>query len=140
MEPLDPLGTIIQSAAVALLFLLVLGLPLVRGINTKKNLKRHGILATVGLILQIVLILVTMVPAFPEISGKILTLQPMYAFNTWLHIIAGSAAITSGIVYSGMWLAASSSAMGCTRAKKFMMPTLIVWIAAIITGALIHFL
>lgn len=140
MEPLDPLGTIILTLSVVVLFLLVLGLPLIRGTSTKKNLKRHGILATVGLTLQIVFILVTMVPVFPEISGKILTLQPMYAFNTWLHIIAGSTAIISGIVYSGMWLAVSSSGMSCARAKKFMMPTLIVWIVAIITGAFIHFL
>jgi len=77
MQPLNSLDTIILALSVVILFLLVLGLPLVRGINTKKNLKRHGILPTVGLTLQTVFILGAMVPALPDISGKILTLQPM---------------------------------------------------------------
>ena len=139
MEPLDHSRHFILALSVVIFFLLVLGLPLIRGMNTKKNLIRHGILATTGLALQTVFVLVAMIPVLPEISTKILTLEPTYAFNTWLHIFAGSAAIVSGIVYSGLWLAAYSE-IRCIRAKKFMLPTLIVWIAAIISGALIHFL
>lgn len=142
MEPLDPLGTIILTFSVVVLFLLVLGLPLVRGINTKnkKNLKRHGILVTFALALQTVFVLVVMVPSFANNFYATLALSPVYAVNTWLHFILGSAAIVSGFAYTGLWLAFYSSGMRCARAKKFMMPTLMIWAVSIITGALIHLL
>lgn len=82
MMPLDPLGTIILTLSVVVLFLLVLGLPLVKGINTKKNLKRHGILATFALALQIVFTLVVMLPSFTDNFEAILALSPIYAVNT----------------------------------------------------------
>lgn len=140
MMPLDPLGTIILTLSVVVLFLLVLGLPLVRGINNKKNLIRHGVLATFALALQLVMIVVIMVPSFVNNFGGILALSPLYAVNTWLHFILGAVGIVSGFAYSALWLVYSSSKLRCIRAKKYMMPTLIVWTVAIITGALIHLL
>ncbi len=138
--PLDPLGTILLTFSVVLLFLLVLGLPLVRGINTKKNLKRHGMLATSALVVQTVFVLVVMVPSFANNFAHILALSPFYAVDTWLHVALGSAAIVSGFAYTGMWLAFYSSGLRCIRAKKYMMPTLVIWAVTIVTGALIHLL
>lgn len=140
MLPLDLPGTLFVIFSVVILFLLILGLPLVRGINTKKNLQRHGILATSALALQIVLFLVEMFPSFAVNLGAILALPPMYAVNVWLHITVGSAAFFSGFVYAGIWLASSSSQIRCVRLRKFMLPTLIVWAFAVVTGGLIHFL
>ncbi len=139
MEPLDPLGSVVLALSVIIWFLLVLGLPLVRGINTKKNLKRHGVLATAALALQTVF-LVIMVPVFATHFNSILALPPLFAVNSWLHFILGSAAIASGFVYSVLWLILYNSGMRCARAKKYMLPTLIVWASAIVTGALIHLL
>ena len=118
MMPLDPLGTIILTLPVVVLFLLVLGLPLVRGINTKKNLKRHVILATFALALQTVFVLVIMVPSFANNFVHILALSSFYAVNTRFHVILGSIAIVSGFAYTGLWLAYFSSGMRCARAKK----------------------
>ena len=137
MEPLDLLGTVVLSLSVVIL--LVLGLPLVRGINTKKNLMRHGMLATSALVAQTILLLI-MLPSFARNFSHILTLPPVYAFNSWLHFTLGSAAIISGFIYAGLWLTYYSSGLKCTRAKKFMLPTLIIWAAAIATGGLIHVL
>jgi hypothetical protein len=100
MEPLDPVGTIIIALSVVVLFLLVLGLPLFRGINTKKNLKRHGVLATVGLSLQTVSILFAMVPALPKISEEI-TIATTYAINhgyilSWVQMLSSQGLFTQG--------------------------------------------
>ena len=140
MPPLDLPGTLIVIFSVVILFMLILGLPLVKGINTKKNLKRHGILAASALALQTGFFLVEMFPSFTFNFGAILALQPIYAVNAWLHITVGSAAFISSFIYLGLWLIYSTSQMRCIRAKKFMMPTLVVWALAIVTGGLIHFL
>ena len=81
-----------------------------------------------------------MVPALIEHFGEIVTMQPTFAFNIWLHVVLGSAAFISGLVYAALWLTFYSSGMRCARAKKYMMPTLIIWIIAIINGALIFLL
>jgi hypothetical protein len=70
---------------------------------------------------------------------EMLNIQPLFSANIWLHIILGSFALVSSFVYVGLWLL-SLSGIGCARAKKYMMPTLITWIIALLTGALIHFL
>ena len=138
--PLDLLCNVILTFSVIILFLLFLGLPLVKGIKTNKNLKRHGILAALAVILQTTLFLTVMVPSFANHFKAIISLSPMYAVNAWLHFAVGSAAIISGFAYMGLWLAFSSSQMRCIRAKKFMLPTLIIWAVAIVTGGLIHLL
>ncbi|HLN89328.1 MAG TPA: hypothetical protein VK253_04615 [Candidatus Binatia bacterium] len=140
MPPLDFLGTLILTFSVVILFLMILGLPLVRGINNRKNLQRHGILAASALVMQTGLFVVEMFPALAINFGSILDLKPVYAINVWLHFTAGSVAFISGFAYAGLWLASYTSQMRCVRLRKYMMPTLILWALAIVTGGLIHFL
>ncbi len=40
--------------------------------------------------------------------------------------------------YAALWLVFTISRMRCATAKKYMIPTFVVWLIAIITGALIH--
>jgi len=123
--------------SVVAVFLLVLGLQFVKGINTKKNFARHGTLTIVALALQAILIFVVMVPALIKHFEDVVTMQPIFAFNIWLHVVLGSASSISGLAYVALWLTFYSSEMRCARAKKYMMPTLIIWIIAVINGALI---
>ena len=138
MQPLDPLGTMVFGLSLIILLLLILSLPSIRS-KTKKNPKQHGILTVTALILQTIFVFYPMISSTIENFGKILSLKPLFMVNTWLHIILGLFALISSFVYFGLWLA-SWSGMGCARAKIYMMPTLIIWIVAISTGALIHFL
>lgn len=57
--PLDPLGNISLVFQVVILFLLILGLPFVRGMGGEKNLMRHGYLTVLALILHTILIFQT---------------------------------------------------------------------------------
>ena len=140
MEPLDPIGSIVLMLSIIAMFLLVLGLPLVKGVNSRKNLKWHGILTIIALALQTVLIIVVMVPPLIDDFDKIVSLPAMFSMNTLLHAALGSFAFVSGFVYVAQWLVFWSSGMRCARAKKYMMPTFIVWIIAVISGALIYLL
>jgi uncharacterized membrane protein YozB (DUF420 family) len=136
----DIVRSITLTLSVVAMFLLVLGLPLVKGINNKKNLKRHGILTAVALVLQTTLIFVVMVPSFVGNFDAIVALPPLFFFNHLLHIALGLSAFISGYTYVALWILFVSSQMRCARAKKYMMPTFIVWIIAVISGALIYML
>jgi len=138
--PLDLMGNITLTLSMIILFMLVLGLPLVRGINNKQNLIRHGYLTIGAMILQTILVFVVMVPSVLRSTSAILVLMPFYAANSWAHFILGAIAEVLGFWFVGLWLLYSQSKMRCATAKKYMTPTLVIWIVAIITGALIHLL
>jgi hypothetical protein len=97
-------------------------------------------LTLVALALQTVLIFVILVPSLIQNFGKVVALQPVFSLNTWLHAVLGLSAFISGFAYVALWLFFYSSGMRCARAKKYLMPTLIVWILAVISGAFIFWL
>jgi hypothetical protein len=113
---------------------------LVRGLKNKKNLMRHGYLTIIALIIQTVMVFWVMIPSLVANIGHILALNPLYSVNTWLHVALGVYAEASGFSYIVLWLVFTRSKMQCARAKKYMMPTFIVWIIAIATGTLIYVL
>jgi hypothetical protein len=138
--PLDFTGNVTLALSVTSLFLLILGLPLVAGISNKKNLTRHGYLTIIALTLQTILVFVIMVPSLIVNMSHILDLSMLSALNTWIHIGLGVFALGSGFAYVILWLWFSRSKMRCFTVKKYMLPTFIIWIIAIVTGALIHIL
>ncbi|MFB3889611.1 MAG: hypothetical protein ACE14S_08980 [Candidatus Bathyarchaeia archaeon] len=138
--PLDLIGDISLILSVVCFFLLFVGLPLVRGINSKKNLMRHGYLTIVALVLQTILVLAVMIPAFLTSFDDVLALSPAYAANTWLHVGLGVLAEVAGFFLVAVWLVYSVSRMRCVTAKKYMTPTMVIWLIAVVTGALIHLL
>ncbi len=137
---LDLAGNITLTFSVVSLFLLVLGLPLIRGVNSFRNLMMHGYATIVALILQTIFVLIVMIPSFISNFDHIVGLPPFDSLDTWLHVGLGIFAEASGAAFIGLWLIYSRSKMRCATAKKYMTPTLIVWAASIVTGALIHIL
>ncbi len=138
--PLDLAGNISLTLSVACLFLLIAGIPLVRNLKSAENFKRHGYLTIIALVVETILVLIFMIPSFINDFDAILSLSPLYALDTWLHVGLGVVAEVAGFVYVLMWLAFSPSKMKCVRFSKYMMPTFIIWIVVVISGALIHLL
>jgi hypothetical protein len=137
---LDPVGNVSLILQIAILFLLVLGLPVVRGVNTKKNMMRHGYFTVAALVLHSVLIFVVMVPSFGNGLGELGGLSGLDSFDVWSHIVLGTVAEVMAIFMIVPWLAKGPSRMTCTRMKRWMMPTFIIWVIAIVNGTLIHML
>jgi hypothetical protein len=137
---LDPVGNISLILQIVILFLLILGLPLVRGINSKKNLARHGYLTVAALILHTILILIAMVPSFDSSFGEIGKLSAISLFTVWSHAVLGTTAEVSGIILVGAWLSKPTSRMNCAKMKRWMTPTFIIWAISIINGAIVHIL
>ena len=140
MVTLDPIGNITLSLQVAIVFLLIIGLPFARGTSGIKNLIRHGYLTALALVLHTVLIFIVMIPNFISGFGDLGTLSVLASFDVWSHAILGTTAEVLGIAVIALWLSKPPSMMACGRMKKWMIPTFIVWMISLINGALIHIL
>jgi hypothetical protein len=136
--PLDPVGNISLILQIVILFLLILGLPLVKGFGGKKNFMRHGYLTVLALILHSVLIFIVMIPTVTNGLGELSGLSFFYSLTVWSHIILGTTAEIFGIIVVGFWLSKPLSNFACVRMKKIMLPLFIIWTLAIINGALVH--
>jgi len=136
----DLLGSLTLMLSFTSLFLLILGIPLVRNLKNVENFKRHGYLTIQALIVQTILVFMIMIPSFTARFSAILSLSSFPALDTWLHICLGVAAEVTGFAYVVTWVAFSPSKMQCLRFRKYMMPTFIIWIIALVTGALIYLL
>jgi hypothetical protein len=140
MVALDPIGNVSLILQIVILFLLILGLPLVKGANTKQNLMRHGYLTVIALALHTILIFVVMIPSFTKGVGEIAGLSLIDSFNILSHVILGTAAEILAIIIIVPWLYKQPSKMACAKLKKWMWPTFIIWTISIINGTLIHVL
>jgi hypothetical protein len=138
--PLDPAGNISLVLQVVILFLLVLGLPFVKGYGGKKNLLTHGYLTVLALVLHTVLIFIVMIPSFTNGFGELGELSFLNAFNVWSHAVLGTAAEILGFIIVGFWASKPLSNMACSRVKKIMLPLFIIWTISLINGALMHIL
>jgi hypothetical protein len=137
---LDPVGDVSLVLQVMILFLLVLGLPLVKGIGVKKNFVRHWYLTVLALILHTILIFIVMIPSFTSELGQLGELSILNSLNVWLHVILGTAAEILGFIIVGFWFSKPLSNLACIRVKKLMLPLFVIWTLSLINGALVHIL
>ncbi len=138
MVPLDPIGNISLILQVTILFLLILGLPFVRGKDGKKNLMRHGYSTIAALILHSILILLVMIPVFSNGIPELSDLSIFSSITVYSHIILGSLAEILGLIIVIFWFGKPLVNMACLKFKKIMLPLFIIWIIALINGSIIH--
>lgn len=135
---LDLAGNISLSLQIAILFLLILGLPLARGPSGEKNFIRHGYSTVAALILHTLLILLVMIPTFTGGFNELNSLTLITSITVWSHVVLGTAAEVLGIVIVAAWALKGISKMACVSWRKWMMPTFIIWVVAVVNGALVH--
>jgi hypothetical protein len=138
MVPLDPVGNISLVLQIVILFLLILGLPFVRGLGVKKNFVTHGYLTVLALILHSFLIFIVMIPTFTNGIGELSGLSFLSSLTVWSHVILGTLAEILGIIVIGFWVSKPLLNMNCLRMKKVMLPLFIIWTISIVNGAIIH--
>ena len=134
------IGNIVLSLQTAILFLLILGLPLVRRKVDKVSLIRHGYLTVLALILHSILILIGMIRSFATSFGTFSELTLFQSVIVWSHVILGSTAEVLGAILVFSWVLSSPSKMRCMKMKRWMMPTFIIWVISLLNGALVHLL
>jgi hypothetical protein len=136
--PLDPVGNTVLILQMVTLFLLILGLPLVKRREEKKNLTRHGYLTTLALALHTITIFIVMVPSLYTNFDSVGELSILQSIVVWLHAVTGIAAEILGIVLVASWAFKALQQMTCAKRKRLMMPTFIIWTVSLVTGAAIH--
>jgi hypothetical protein len=137
---LDPIGNISLALQMVTLFLLVLGLPFVKGVGTAKNFLRHGYLTVIALVMHSIVIVIVMLPTFFDGLGGIGELSLFASFMVGSHAILGTLVEILAIVVVAVWFSKPLKNMACFKVKKVMMPLIIIWIISIVNGALIHIL
>jgi hypothetical protein len=137
MEITDP-GTISLALQVAILFLLIIGLPFVKGKDSKNNAKRHGYSTLAAVILHTVLIFAIMFPSLSSNFEAIAGFSFVGSLAVWSHVVLGTLAevLAVGLIVS--WLLKGPSKMTCYRTKAWMTPIFVIWAVSLIGGALLH--
>ncbi len=136
--PLDPVGNASLILQVAILFLLILGLPFVKTSNSTKNLMRHGYLTVAAVVLHTVLIFLVMIPTFVTGVGDLQTTGLLDVTNVLSHVVLGTIAEVFGVIIVVTWLLYGPSKMMCVRLKKWMLPTFVIWTVSLVGGAIVH--
>jgi len=132
------LGNISLAFQVAILFILILGLPLARGTGSKKNFIRHGYLAAFALVLHSTVTFLIMIPTFTQGIVNVTGLPILYQISVLSHVIFGITAEVLGFVVVGFWVSKPLKNMGCMKVRKIMLPLFILWTISLVTGALIQ--
>lgn len=140
MVVLDPVGNISLIIQIAILFLLILGLPFFRRTSDKKNYTWHGYSTVAALVLHSILIVIVMVPSFNEGFGELGELSLLNSVTVWSHVVLGTAAEVLAIILIAFWIGKGPSKMACWRLKKWMLPIFVIWVISIVNGTLIHIL
>jgi hypothetical protein len=125
---------------VVIFFLLILGLPFVRGIGSKKNFMFHGYLTIFALILHVLGTFVVMIPSFGSGFGGLggLSLPSVLVF--WSHVTLGTLAEILGFIVVGFWVSKPLSNMACIKMKRLMLPLLIIWAISLALGTFVNIL
>jgi hypothetical protein len=134
----DP-GNISLVVQVIILFMLILGLPLARGEENKKNLTRHGYLTLSALIIHTAIVFAVMVFLALDDLLAITNLPLLSLVAVLSHITLGIVALVLGYIVVGFWLSKPIGNMNCYKARKIMLPLLVTWTVSLIIGAIIHF-
>jgi hypothetical protein len=137
--PFDP-GDASLVLQVVIFFLLVIGLPFVKWIGSKKNFVIHGRLTFLALIFHTVLVFAAMVPSLGGGFGGFAGFSFPSALIFWSHVILGTVAIILGFAVVGVWITKPFANMACLRMRKVMLPLLMVWLVSLVLGALVHIL
>ncbi len=107
-----------MAIQIVILFLLVLGLPFVRGTSSKKNLMWHGYSTLAALILHTILIFFIMVPSLAGDFGELSELSLFDSFTVWSHAVLGTAAEVLAIILVAPWLLSGPANLKCNKWKR----------------------
>jgi len=133
------LGGISLAIQVVILFLLILGVPFVKGVGGKKNYLVHGYVTVLAVIMHTIVIFYVMVPTFSSDLGLFSGFSFVNLIISFSHIIFGAAAEVLGVIIVGHWLAKSPSKLACFKMRRLMLPLFIVWTLSVVTGAIVYF-
>jgi len=135
INPFILIPTVSLVAQIIVLGLLIYGYWLKR----RSNFLHHGKIMSIALILHLIVIFAIMVPSFA------LAIIPEYLLRnsfgsvsiiSLIHVPFGALAFLFGLWFIIGWHL--SGLNGCFKLKKFMLPTLIMWLSSLVLGIVLY--
>lgn len=127
------IGLVINVIA---LFLLLIGV-MRRGGSTAV-LIRHGYLSILGFALKMATVVILMIPTLAMEPLDMGELSPISFWILTAKIATGIAGTILGFVCIVPWFTKPLSHMACSKVRRWMLPTTIVWTISVILGAIVH--
>jgi uncharacterized membrane protein YozB (DUF420 family) len=101
----------------------------------RMKFKIHGVLMGIAVILHILTFLTVMGPIFfGHFSEFVDYISYPEIQTTWIHAIPGAIAIIMGILLVGLWALRPSNIAACSRRKRLMDVTVLLWLVSLIFG------
>ncbi len=103
--------------------------------KNKKRFNIHGGLMGIAVILHILTFLTVMGPIFfGQFSAFVDYISYPEIQTTWIHAIPGAIAMIMGILLVGAWAVRPSNVAACSRRKRLMDVTVLLWLVSLIFG------
>jgi uncharacterized membrane protein YozB (DUF420 family) len=103
--------------------------------KNKMKFKIHGGLMGIAVILHVISLLAVMGPSFSAGYEYFTTFTSDFGVQTmWIHAIPGAIALILGIILVGTWASRPSNIAACSRRKRIMDITTLLWLVSLIFG------
>jgi uncharacterized membrane protein YozB (DUF420 family) len=103
--------------------------------KNKMKFKIHGVLMGIAVILHVISLLAVMGPSFSAGYEYFTTSTSDFGVQTmWIHAIPGAIALILGIILVGTWASRPSNIAACSRRKRIMDITTLLWLVSLIFG------
>jgi uncharacterized membrane protein YozB (DUF420 family) len=109
--------------------------------KNKNKFKTHGILMGIAVIMHVLTFLTVMGPIFfGYFSDFVEYISYLEIQTTWIHAIPGAIAMVMGIMLVGLWALRLSNIAECSRRKRLMDITVLLWLVSLIFGIVTYIL
>jgi uncharacterized membrane protein YozB (DUF420 family) len=103
--------------------------------KNKMKFKIHGVLMGIAVILHVLTFLTVMGPRFFGYFREFVEYVSYPEIQTtWIHAIPGAIAMIMGIMLVGLWALNPSNIAACSRRKRLMDVTVLLWLVSLIFG------
>ena len=129
-------GAVLQTD-INLILQIVMFLIIVIGLvyKNKRKFKIHSGLMGIAVILHVLSFLLVMGPSFSEGYDFFTTAtSELGVQTTWIHAVPGAIAMIMGIILVGAWALRPSNIAACSRMKRLMDITTLLWLISLIFG------
>jgi uncharacterized membrane protein YozB (DUF420 family) len=109
--------------------------------KNKNKFKIHGVSMGTAVILHVVSFLTVMGPIFFRHFGDFVdSISYAEIQTTWIHAIPGAAAMILGILLVLLWALKPSNIAACSRRKRLMDLTVLLWLISLVFGIVTYML
>ena len=129
-------GALIQTdinlvLQVVMLIIIVVGLVY----KSKRKFKIHGGLMGIAVILHLISLFAVMLPSFNDGYDYFTTATSELGVQTiWIHAVPGAIALILGTVLVAAWALRPSNIASCSRRKRIMDITTLLWLISLMFG------